>query len=138
MAKALWLVLWGSLAYFAVAGANRSAQGLHDLLSSESSGEPSWVAWIDRHAAALVAHQGLGVSVAVAVLLAAVAIGVYLPARFAQVTIALGVILAAVFWVVGQNFGALFTNGATDVNSGPLLILLCVAFWPPARAVKGV
>ena len=29
-ARVLWLVLWGSLSYFAVAGANSSAQGLHD------------------------------------------------------------------------------------------------------------
>ncbi len=32
-------------------------------------------------------------------------------------------------WVVGENLGALFTNGATDVNSGPLLALLALAYW---------
>ena len=42
-------------------------------------------------------------------------------------------VLALCFWVVGQNFGALFTNGATDVNSGPLLVLLAVAYWDRSR-----
>jgi hypothetical protein len=40
IAKGLWLVLWGSLSYFAVLGSNRSAQSLHDLIAAESDGEP--------------------------------------------------------------------------------------------------
>jgi hypothetical protein len=47
----------------------------------------------------------------------------------ANATVALGAVMALAFWVVGENFGALFTNGATDVNSGPLLMLLSVAYW---------
>lgn len=133
-ARALWLVLWGSLSYFAVAGANSSAQGLHDMVSSMAPGEPGWLAWLDRDAAGLLAHQGLTASVLLAVLLAIVAIGVYLPQRLGNATITLAVVLGLAFWVVGENFGALFTNSATDVNSGPLLILLGAAFWRPAPA----
>ena len=79
VAKGLWLVLWGSLSYFALLGANRSAQGLHDLINGEAAGEPAWVAWIDRHSAGLVDHRGLTAMVVIAILLAIVAIGVYLP-----------------------------------------------------------
>ena len=68
---------------------------------------------------------------ALAVLLAIVAIGIYLPARAGNATIVLAAALGLGFWVVGENFGALFTNSATDVNSGPLLVLLAVAFWRP-------
>jgi hypothetical protein len=35
--------------------------------------------------------------------------------------------LALVIWVCGQALGALFSGQATDVNSGPLLILLAGA-----------
>ena len=33
-------------------------------------------------------------------------------------------------WVVGQAFGAILAGGATDPNSGPLLALLALAYWP--------
>ena len=133
-ARALWLVLWGSLSYFAVAGANSSAQGLHDLVISMASGEPGWLARLDRSSASLLDHQGLAASAVLAGLLALVAIGIYLPQRAGNATIVLAVALGLAFWVVGENFGALFTNSATDVNSGPLLVLFAVAFWRPAAA----
>ncbi len=132
-ARALWSLLWGSLAYFAVAGANSSAQGLHDLITSMASGEPAWLASLDRDVAGLVAHQGTILTTSIAILLAIVACGVYLPRRPGNITIGFAVVLALLFWVIGQNFGALFTNSATDVNSGPLLILLAAAFWRPVR-----
>ncbi len=129
IAKGLWLVLWGSLSYFAVLGANRSSQGLHNLIAIEATGEPGWVGRIDHHGASLVAHNGLGVMVVLAVLLLIVALGTCLPESLANATIVLAAVLALTIWVVGENFGALFTNGATDVNSGPLLLLLCATYW---------
>ena len=129
IAKGLWLLLWGSLSCFAVIGANRSAQGLHNLIATEANGEPGWLAWIDHHAASVVGHRGLVVTLALAVLLLFVAIGTYLTPTLANATVALAALMGLTFWVVGENFGALFTNGATDVNSGPLLILLAAAYW---------
>ena len=35
-------------------------------------------------------------------------------------------------WLVGQNFGGIFTGRATDPNSAPLLALLVAAYWPQA------
>ena len=128
-ARTLWIVLWGSLAYFAVSGANSAAQGLHDLISGEADGEPGWIAWLDRNAASGLAHDGLAVSVVLAVLLAIVALGVLLPARVANATLVLGIVLALAFWVIGENFGALLAGGGTDVNSGPLLVLLAASYW---------
>ena len=130
-AKLLWLMLWGSLSALAVLGPNRSSQDLHNLIAAQAGGEPGWVAWIDRTAAGAVDHRGLAVTCVLAVLLAVVALGVYLPPRPANATIVLGIFLGATFWVAGQSFGSLFTHGATDVNSGPLLILLGVGYWRP-------
>jgi lipopolysaccharide export LptBFGC system permease protein LptF len=48
--------------------------------------------------------------------------------------VVVAIVLGGAFWVVGENFGALFTNGATDVNSGPLLMLLAAAYWRRARS----
>jgi hypothetical protein len=41
--------------------------------------------------------------------------------------VALGLALALVFWVLGQDLGALYTGQATDPNSGPLLALMAIA-----------
>ena len=43
----------------------------------------------------------------------------------------LAIVLAVVIWLA-QGLGGLFTGGATDPESGPLLALLAVAFWPAA------
>ena len=129
IAKGLWFVLWASLWYFAVEGANRSSQGLHDLVYGLASGEPSWLASLDLHAASLVDHKGSVISVALGVLLAAVAVGVYLPAPARNGVLVSAILLSLAFWVIGEDFGTLFTSGGTDVNSGPLLVLLSVAYW---------
>jgi len=133
-ANGLWVVLWGSLSFFAVAGTNRAAGTLHDLISGEASGEPGWVQWLDKAAASAVGSNGLTFTILLALLSAVVAIGVFLPPRGADATLALAMVLGAMIWVFGENFGALFTNGATDLNSGPLLILLAVAYWRPLGA----
>lgn len=128
-ARVLWLVLWLSLAYFAVQPANRAPQALHDMISGLESGEPGWLAAIDKGAAALVAHQGLAASIVLAAALTLVAVGVCLPAT-ARAAVVLALVVAVVIWVVGQAFGLILVGGATDPNTGPLLALLALAYWP--------
>jgi hypothetical protein len=129
-ARALWLVLWLSLAWFALLPANRAPQALHDLIAGMESGEPGWLVAIDQKAAALVAHQGLAASIMLAVALVVVAAGVFLPRPAARATLVLALVVAAVIWVAGEALGAIPAGGATDPNSGPLLALLAVAYWP--------
>jgi len=134
VARALWLVLWLSLAWFALLPGNRAPQALHDMIAGMGDGEPGWLAALDRGAASLVAHQGLAASVVLAIALVIVAAGVYLPAPAARGTLVLAIVIAAVIWVFGEAFGVIMTGGGTDPNSGPLLALLALAYWP-ARAV---
>ena len=42
----------------------------------------------------------------------------------------LAIVVAAFIWVFAQAFGGILAGGATDVNSGPLLALLALAYWP--------
>jgi hypothetical protein len=129
-ARVVWAVLWGSLAYFAVAAQNRTAQGLHDAIAGMAAGEPGWLASVNRGTASLLAHRGLAAAVVLAVVLAAIAAGVFLPAPAVRVTVVLAVLVAAVLWVAGQDLGAILAGGATDVNSAPLLALVALAYWP--------
>ena len=129
-ARALWLVLWASLAYFALLPANRAPQAWHTMLSGMPRGEPAWLAAISQHGAALLAHHGLAASVGLAVLLGLIAVGVYLPKSAARAALAVAAVLAVVIGVAGQDLGGILTGSGTDPESGPLLILLVLAYWP--------
>jgi hypothetical protein len=135
VARALWLVFWLSQAYFALTPANRAPQAVNGMIASMNSGEPGWLAAIERGGASLVANQGLASSIVLAVALVLIAIGVYLPRPFAKATLVLAIVVALVIWVVAQALGGILAGGATDPNSGPLLVLLALAYWP-SRAVS--
>jgi len=135
VARALWLVLWLSLAYFALLPPNRAPQALHDMIAGMTDGEPGWLGTLDRGAASLVAHQGLAASIMLAIALVIVAVGVCLPAPAAKATLVLALVVAAVIWVFGEALGTILTGGGTDPNSGPLLALLALCYWPVRTAV---
>ena len=128
-AQAVWLVLWGSVAAFALLPASRAPGAISDMLTDGADGAPAWLAWIDTHAASALNQHGLAASIVLAVLLALVAVAVYLPAPALRAAIVLAVVLAAALWLA-QGMGGLFTGMATDPQSGPLLALLALAFWP--------
>jgi hypothetical protein len=134
LARGLWLVLWGSLAYDALLAANRSAQGLHDVFASMAVGQPHWLSAVDRSAARLVAGRGLVFSIVLAVILGLIALAPFLPVMTARVTLVVAVALCALIWVVGEGFGNVFSGSGTDPNTGPLLILMVAAFWPRRSA----
>jgi hypothetical protein len=136
VARALWLVLWLSLAYFALLPDSRAPQGLHDMIAGMADGEPGWVAALSRAGAAVVAHQGLAASIVLAMALVVIAVGVYLPRSALRAVLILALVVAAVIWVFGQAFGAIMAGGATDPNSGPLLALLALSYWPARAAVR--
>ncbi len=135
VARALWLVLWLSMAYFALLPGTRGPQALNSMIAGMESGEPGGLAALDRNAAALVAHQGLAASIVLAVALVIIAVGVYLPAPVLKGTLVLAIVVAALIWVVGEAFGAILTGGGTDPNSGLLLALLALTYWPVRTAV---
>jgi hypothetical protein len=136
VARGLWLVLWLSLAYFALTPANRAPQAVSGMISGMESGNPGWLAALDRGAASLVSGQGLAVSVALAAGLILIAAGVYLPSPAARGTLVLAVAVALVIWVFGEAFGAIMTGGGTDPNSGPPLALLALSYWPLKAAER--
>ena len=130
VARALWAVLWLSLAYFALTPANRAPQGVNGIISGMESGQPGWLAALIRGAASLTSGQGLTVSIVLAAALVAVAAGVYLPAPAAKSTLVLAIVVSAVIWVFAEAFGMILAGGATDPNSGLLLALLALCYWP--------
>jgi hypothetical protein len=133
-AKAAWLAVWGSAAYFVLQPANSAAVALRATFAGLAAGEPGWIASMDRAVAGAVG-SGTAVPIALAVLFAVIAAGIFVPAATRPVLV-LAVVTAAAIWVLGENFGGILTGQGTDPNTGPLLILLAAAFWPLARAAR--
>ena len=135
-ARLVWLTLWGSSAYLVLQASGRSPRALPDLLSGLAGAAPGWIASADRAAAAATGAHGVLVSAAIAAVFVLIGAGV-LTHRTARPVLALTVIAALVIWVAGENFGGIFTGQGTDPSTGPLLILLAAAFWPPGRPRTG-
>jgi hypothetical protein len=129
VARLSWLVIWGSSAYFVVAAAAGTRAALRDSVAGQAAGEPGWLASMDRSVAAAIGSRGPTVAIVLAVLFAVIALGVFVPAATRPVIVA-AIVAALVIWVVGENFGGIFTGSGTDPNTGPLLALISLAFWP--------
>ena len=130
VAQASWLVVWLGLATLALLPASRA---IGRTIADTTPGEPAWLAWTDAHAASALTRHGLLAAVVLAVVLVIVASGPFLPRRAARVVIVLAVALAGALWLA-QGLGGIMTGSATDPDTGPLLALLALAFWPLASS----
>jgi len=128
VAQACWLVVWLGLAALALLPASRA---IGRTVADTTPGEPAWLAWTDAHAASALTRHGLLAAVVLAVVLVIVASGTFLPRRAARAVIVLAVALAAALWLA-QGLGGILTGSATDPDTGPLMALLALAFWPLA------
>ena len=134
VARALWLVLWGSMAVLQLLPVNRAPQAIHDDITAMAAGEPRWLAALVNGTGSLTAHHGLAFSIGLAVVFCLLAVGVYLPAPAVRVTVVAAVVAGLLIWIPGQAFGGILAGGMTDPNSGPLLVLIALAYWRPRQA----
>jgi hypothetical protein len=134
-ARALWLVLWGSFVYFTFASGNDAPGALAGQITQMAAGEPAWLGSIINHAADLTDGRDLGISIVLGVLLAGIAAAPCLPwRRVKRGLLVAALAFSALVWIVVQAFGGVFLGMATDPNTGPLLALLTLAYWPVRTA----
>jgi hypothetical protein len=134
--RVLWAALWVGLLLLGLESTNRSPSAVHDMVQGMGQGEPGWITSMDDGLASALAHHGTEVSIALAVLFAFVALGgLVVPLR--RPAVAVGVLLGLAIWVA-EDFGAVFTGQATDVNSGLVLALLAACYWPLARGRRAL
>jgi hypothetical protein len=129
-ARAAWFGFWMILASAALWPRNRAPQGIAFLILDAGNGEPAWLAALDKHVAVQLAERGLAASVVLAAVLALISVAVWLPPLTARSVLVIAMALAAASWVLGQAFGGIATGQATDPNTGPLLVLLALCYWP--------
>ena len=70
--------------------------------------------------------NGYIIIILLAVIQAFIGFGVFLKGLWKKVALCLGIIISLVFWIVGQNLGNYYSGTATDLNLGPLIILMAL------------
>jgi hypothetical protein len=129
-AKVVWLVLWMGLAALNLRPANLQPNSVRSAVSGIGDGQPAWLSALINGFADLSAHNGVTLTLIGAVIMALIGVGILLPVRWARLTIVAALIASAFIWLIGQALGALFGGESTDVNSGPLLAIIALAYWP--------
>lgn len=129
-----WVTIWVGGALLQLLPAQHDPNALSHQIRDSANGAPGWLAAIDRAAAGLVTHAGTGGLVFVTTAMAAIGLGALVPGRTRIAAAYTGAAMAALFWLVGQNLGQLYTGHATDANSGVLLILFAAAITAPAAS----
>ncbi len=129
-AKVVWLVLWLGFAALNLQPANLEPGAVSATVAGMGDGQPGWVTAIVDGFAEFSAHNGAALSIVGAIIMAFVGLGILLPRRWNRAAVAVALVVSAFIWVVGQALGAVFGGQSTDVNSGPLLAIVALAYWP--------
>jgi hypothetical protein len=123
-ARATWAAVWLLMAWAWLLPVNSSANATANaIMSAPGSG---WLHSLQSSVAS--GAKGHGDAIAIVLGLVSAAIGVAVARNWrAKPFLALAIALNLGYWVIGQGFGGVFyTNSATDLNSGPLFVLLAL------------
>lgn len=131
--RVLWTVLWTGTALFELETANKAPNALSAQLTELAQGEPAPIAAIDHTVAHLVV--GHGMELALLIMMAQTLVGWWvLRPGTRRLALGAGTAIATIYWIIGQNFGTIFTGQGTDPNTGPLIVLLALSLWPRRKA----
>jgi hypothetical protein len=123
-----WAVLWvGGAIFQALPGQNTGT----DIAGAINSGAPGWPGRLDASVASWITRHGTLVVVEAVIGLAA------LYRRSRGPAVAAGFVLALAIWVIGQDFGLLYTGQATDPNTAPIIALMEIAIFGSRRVRVG-
>ena len=137
-ARRIWVALWGVLALLALVGSGRQPQALHDLVSGLAGGEPGWLVHIDKVSAAFFLHHGTAAAILLAIVCVLTAASIYVSSELLRLMVVVVVVVFAAIWIGVQNLGGILAGGATDPNSGPLVIVFALLYWPVSAGEQAV
>jgi hypothetical protein len=133
-ARVAFAALWGMFGLLWLLPANDSANAVSSAISSAPTGT-GWLTSITNEAASLASGNGTAIAVVLAAASFTIAVSV-LRDWHVRECLALSAVIALAFWIL-QGFGGLFTGEATDVNTGPLLVLLAWLTYGAMKARAG-
>jgi hypothetical protein len=128
-----WILLWVGAAFLHIPFVYPAGQVLRANLSQLASPSPGWLADTNSWFSAVSADHALTVTFVLAALELAIGVGWLLDRVRHRAWLGLGIALSLFYWVVFQQLGGIFTTDATDLNLGPMMVLLALAAWPSSR-----
>ncbi len=125
----VWSALWVEAAYLWLLNVDRATNAINGQLLGMASAAPHPLAAWETSVASATKGNGGTIAILLAVASVVIAAGVW--TRLRPVALGAGIVLALAYWVLGQSMGGPFWVGnATDVNSGPLFVLLAITLMP--------
>jgi hypothetical protein len=129
--RVVWSAIWGEAAVLWMLHVDRTREALKEQITGMAEAAPHWLASVQHALANGLGGDGVTVATALAVVSLVIAAGVW--TRVGPAALVAGAALSLAYWVYGQSLGGPFWIGqATDVNTGPLLVLLAAALMPVA------
>jgi hypothetical protein len=126
-----WSVLWVVSAGLWLANVNRAKGATQEMVNGMAAASPHWLAKFQTSVGNHTHGHGSTIAVVLAIVSLAVALGVWTPLR--RPALAVGIVVSLAYWVFGQSLGGPFwAESATDVNAGPLFVLLALTLYPAA------
>jgi hypothetical protein len=130
-----WSGLWVISAGLWLANVNRAKEATHGMIAEMAEASPHWLARIQESLAKHTVGHGSMIAIALAIISLVVAVAVWTPLRWPA--LAIGIVLSLAYWLYGQDLGGPFwAESATDVNAGPLFVLLGIALLPIAQHAR--
>lgn len=133
-AKVIWVVLWAGLAALNLQPANFTPGAVHSMEVGMADGQPGWLAGLIKGFTSVSDHNGIVLTIIGTVILILVAVSVLFPPAILRAGAIAGILVAAFIWVIGEALGGIYGGQGTDVNSGPLLALIALAYWPTKQS----
>ena len=102
-------------------------------IAAGANGSPGWLSRLD-FSLARTANTWSELDIALLIALQIlIGVAVFAPRPVRNTGLAIGAFVALAFWFVGQQLGQLTSGHATDVNTGPLIVLLAAATFATGR-----
>ncbi len=126
--RIVWTVIWLEAAVLWMLHVDRTKSAIKEQINGMAEASPHWLATTQHSLAQGLAGDGSEIATLLAVVSALIAALVW--TRVRPAALILGALLSLAYWVFGQSLGGPFWIGqATDVNTGPLLVLLAATVW---------
>ncbi|HEY8728705.1 MAG TPA: hypothetical protein VIL94_03915 [Acidothermaceae bacterium] len=122
-----WAGYWVGGAVLHLLNGPTRGPDLAAAIAAGANGSPGWVTRLDFSLARSAnTWNELDIALLIALQLL-IGVAVFAPRPVRNTGLAIGAVVALAFWFVGQQLGQLTSGHATDVNTGPLIVLLAAA-----------
>lgn len=125
----VWAVVWLGIALLEFEPLNHTAGVPAAQLVNIGEGEPGWLAAVNSAVGGIFTGAGVAFAFVIGGLAVLVGLGVF-DHRTRRAALIVGIVLAVLSGIFGQDLGGLLTGRATDPGTGPLLVLFALSLWP--------